>query len=72
MALRPLRAPVIEIAENPYGAFPGTTSLARETLPDDVAYRLARTLHGIEGELCKKLPQACETTAANRWRRRKT
>jgi TRAP transporter TAXI family solute receptor len=39
--------------------------LARETLPDDVAYRLARTLHGAESALCKKLPQACETTAAN-------
>jgi TRAP transporter TAXI family solute receptor len=39
--------------------------LARETLPDGVVYRLARTLHGVEGALCKKLPQACETTAAN-------
>lgn len=39
--------------------------LARETLPDDVAYRLARTLHGVEGAFCKKLAQACETTAAN-------
>ena len=39
--------------------------LARENLPDDVAYRLARTLHGAEAPLCKKLPQACETTAAN-------
>src|SRR5712675_1272707 len=39
--------------------------LARESLPDDVAYRLAKTLHGVEGEFCKKLPQACETTAAN-------
>jgi uncharacterized protein len=39
--------------------------LARESLPDDVAYRLARTLHGIEDGFCKKLPQACETTAAN-------
>src|SRR3954466_3955937 len=39
--------------------------LARESLPDDVAYRLARTLHGAETALCKKLPQACETTAAN-------
>jgi TRAP transporter TAXI family solute receptor len=39
--------------------------LTRENLPDDVAYRLARTLHGVEAELCKKLPQACETTAAN-------
>jgi uncharacterized protein len=39
--------------------------LARESLPDDVVYRLARTLHGAEAALCKKLPQACETTAAN-------
>jgi TRAP transporter TAXI family solute receptor len=39
--------------------------LARESLPDDVAYRLARTLHGAESVLCRKLPQACETTAAN-------
>jgi uncharacterized protein len=39
--------------------------LARETLPDDVAYHLARTLHGVEASFCKRLPQACETTAAN-------
>jgi len=39
--------------------------LVRETLPDDVAYRLARTLHGAEATLCKTLPQACETNAAN-------
>jgi hypothetical protein len=39
--------------------------LVRESLPDDVAYRLAKTLHGIEADLCKNLPQACETTAAN-------
>ena len=39
--------------------------LARESLPDDVAYRLARTLHGIEDSFCRKLRQACETTAAN-------
>lgn len=39
--------------------------LARENLPDDIAYRLARTLHGVEGTFCKKLAQACETTAAN-------
>jgi uncharacterized protein len=39
--------------------------LARENLPDDVAYRLARSLHGVEGAFCKKLAQACETTAAN-------
>src|SRR5258707_7903298 len=39
--------------------------LARENLPDDVAYRLARSLHGVESALCRKLAQACETTAAN-------
>ena len=39
--------------------------LARESLPDDLAYRLALTLQGIEGSLCRKLPQGCETTAAN-------
>jgi hypothetical protein len=39
--------------------------LVRETLPDDVAYHLARTLHGAEATFCKKLSQACETTAAN-------
>jgi uncharacterized protein len=39
--------------------------LARADLADEVAYHLARTLHGAEGSLCKKLAQACETTAAN-------
>ena len=39
--------------------------LTRESLPDDVAYRLAKSLHRAESPLCKKLPQACETTAAN-------
>jgi len=39
--------------------------LARENLPDDVAYRLARTLHGAESALCRKLARACETIAAN-------
>jgi uncharacterized protein len=39
--------------------------LVRESLPDDVAYRLARTLHGAEAAFCNKLAQACETTAAN-------
>jgi uncharacterized protein len=39
--------------------------LTRENLSDDVAYHLARTLHGIEGAFCKKLAQACETTAVN-------
>lgn len=39
--------------------------LTREDLPDDVAYRLAKTLHGLEATFCKKLVQACETNAAN-------
>lgn len=39
--------------------------LTREDLPDDVAYRLAKTLHGVEATFCKRLAQACETTTAN-------
>jgi TRAP transporter TAXI family solute receptor len=39
--------------------------LTRTDLPDEVAYRLAKSLHGAESPLCRKLPQACETTAAN-------
>jgi len=60
----------------PAGSYPGQTDainsvgswsfvLTRADLPDDVAYRLARTLHGLEAAFCKKLAQACETTAAN-------
>src|ERR1700716_2558442 len=39
--------------------------LVRENLPDDVAYRLAKTLHGVEAAFCTKLPQACETNAVS-------
>lgn len=39
--------------------------LARPTLDDEVAYRLARALHRAEGDLGRKLAQARETTAAN-------
>src|SRR5262245_44768655 len=39
--------------------------LARRTLPDDTAYRLARALHRAESALAQKLDQARETTAAN-------
>ena len=60
----------------PAGSYPGQTDainsvgswsfvLTRADLPDDMAYRLARTLHGLEAAFCKKLAQACETTAAN-------
>jgi uncharacterized protein len=60
----------------PANSYPGQTApinsmgswsfvLARADLPDDVAYRLARTLHGAEKTFCAKLAQACETTAAS-------
>jgi uncharacterized protein len=60
----------------PAGSYPGQTTpihsmgswsfvLARVDLDDEVAYRLARALHGAEAKLCQKLAQACETTAAN-------
>src|SRR5437868_3676550 len=32
--------------------------LVRENLPDDTAYRLAKTLHGVEAAFCTKCPQA--------------
>ena len=58
------------------GGYPGQTSpiasvgswsfiMARPTLDDDVAYRLARALHRAEGALAARLEQARETTAAN-------
>jgi TRAP transporter TAXI family solute receptor len=60
----------------PAGSYPGQDAaiqsvgswsfiLARPSLPDDVAYRLARALHRGEADLAARLPQARETTAAN-------
>jgi TRAP transporter TAXI family solute receptor len=60
----------------PAGSYPGQNEpvqsvgswsfiLARPSLPDDVAYRLARALHQGEADLARRLPQARETTAAN-------
>jgi uncharacterized protein len=60
----------------PAGSYPNQTTpinsmgswsfiLARVDLNAEVAYRLARALHGAESAFCKKLAQACETTAAN-------
>jgi TRAP transporter TAXI family solute receptor len=60
----------------PAGAYPGIAAplesvgsfsfiLARPTLPDDTAYRIARALHRGEASLTQKLDQARETTAAN-------
>jgi uncharacterized protein len=66
--LKPLMIPANSYPNQPEAiASVGSWSfiLARESLPDDAAYRLAKTLHRIEGDFCKKLPQACETTAAN-------
>lgn len=39
--------------------------VARTSLPDEVAYRLARAVHKGEAALAQRLPQAVETTAAN-------
>jgi hypothetical protein len=58
------------------GSYPGQISpiasvgswsfiMTRPTLPDDVAYRVARALHRGESALAARLAQAGETTAAN-------
>jgi len=68
--------PFLKALTVPAGSFPGQTApihsvgswsfiLSRPTLPDDVAYRLARALHKSEPQLAARLPQAGETTAAN-------
>jgi TRAP transporter TAXI family solute receptor len=60
----------------PAGSYPGQDApiesvgswsfiLARPTLAEDVAYRLARALHRGESALGRRLAQARETTAAN-------
>jgi TRAP transporter TAXI family solute receptor len=60
----------------PAGAYPGQDApiasvgswsfvLARPSLSEEVAYRLARALHRGEAALAERLPQAGETTAAN-------
>jgi TRAP transporter TAXI family solute receptor len=60
----------------PAGSYPGQDApiaslgswafvIARPTLPDDTAYRLARALHKGETAIARRLPQARETTAAN-------
>ena len=68
--------PSLKTLTVPPNSYPGQTEaivsvgswsfiLARPTLPDDVAYRLARALHKGEAAIAKRLPQARETTAAN-------
>ncbi len=70
------RHPFLKPLTVPAGSYPGQTApiesvgswsfiLARPTLDDETAYRLARALHCGERALAEKLPQARETTAAN-------
>lgn len=60
----------------PAGSYPGQTGpvhsvgswpfvLARASLPDDVAYRLAKALHTSHAALAARLDQAVESTLAN-------
>jgi uncharacterized protein len=60
----------------PAGSYPGQNApidsvgswsfvIARPTLPDEVAYRLAQALHRAEADIARRVPQARETTAAN-------
>jgi TRAP transporter TAXI family solute receptor len=68
--------PFLKTLTVPAGSFPGQGQpivsvgswsfvLARPTLADDVAYRLARAVHKGEAAIARRLPQAGETTAAN-------
>jgi TRAP transporter TAXI family solute receptor len=70
------RHPFLETLTVPAGAFPGQSEpivsvgswsfvLARPTLPEDIAYKLARAIHKAESALARRLLQASETTAAN-------
>jgi len=68
--------PFLKSMTVPAGSYPGQDApvasvgswsfiLARPTLAEDVAYRLARALHRGEAALARRLPQAGETTAGN-------
>ncbi len=68
--------PFLKSLTVPAGSYPGLDTpiasvgswsfvMARPTLPDDVAYRLARAFHRGEAALGRRLDQARETTAAN-------
>ena len=50
-------------AVNSVGSWPFV--LARASLPDETAYKLARALHPSEGAFAKRLEQAAESTLAN-------
>jgi TRAP transporter TAXI family solute receptor len=60
----------------PAGSYPGQPApidsvgswafvIARSSLPDESAYRLARALHLGQAAIARRLAQAAETTAAN-------
>ena len=68
--------PFLKATTMPAGSYPGQDHpinsvgswpfvLARASLPDDVAYRLARALHRGEAALGQRLAQARESTLAN-------
>ena len=68
--------PFLKLMLVPAGSYPGQSAelhsvgswsfiMARPTLADEVAYRLARALHRGEAALGARLAQARETTAAN-------
>jgi len=70
------RHPFLKLMLVPAGSYPGQSAelhsvgswsfiMARPTLADEVAYRLARALHRGEGAVGARLAQARETTAAN-------
>jgi TRAP transporter TAXI family solute receptor len=70
------RHPFLKPMTVPAGSYPGQDTpipsvgswsfiLTAPSLPEDVAYRLARALHLGEADLARRLPQAHETTAAN-------
>jgi len=70
------RHPFLKLMLVPAGSYPGQRAelhsvgswsfiMARPTLADEVAYRLARALHRGEGAVGARLAQARETTAAN-------
>lgn len=66
--LKPMLVPARSYPDQPAAiASLGSWSfiLTRADLPDEIAARLARTLHRSEAALCAKLAQACETTASN-------
>jgi TRAP transporter TAXI family solute receptor len=71
-----VKHPFLRALDVPAGSYPGQNAtmpsvgswsfiMTRPTLPDDVAYRLARALHRGQAKLGAKLAQARETTAAN-------